>query len=120
MDWLGSQGELSSEQLASALLALALLKPMDGAEVRLAGGWWVGGVGELWVVGERRLGGVGVGRAKAGWVGGRGCGRGRPAAVHTALSNVHSSGQQADCGQDARHRPIALRPLANSADINLP
>ena len=33
LDWLGSQGELSSDQLASTLLALALLKPMDGAEV---------------------------------------------------------------------------------------
>ncbi len=33
VDWLGSQGELSSEQLASTLLALSLLKPMDGAEV---------------------------------------------------------------------------------------
>ncbi|GAB4815087.1 hypothetical protein N2152v2_002133, partial [Parachlorella kessleri] len=33
VDWLGSQGELSSEQLASTLLALSLLKPMDGAEL---------------------------------------------------------------------------------------
>lgn len=99
MDWLGSQGELSSEQLASALLALALLKPMDGAEVRLAGGWWVGGVGELWVVGERRLGGVGVGRAKAGWVGGRGCGFG------PAGSCAHCAQQRAQLRATGGLRP---------------
>lgn len=37
MAWLGSHGELSAQQAAATLAAQALLKPMDGAEVRR--GW---------------------------------------------------------------------------------